>query len=688
VITGDVIGPSSAVKTLSEETEMATLLDEHGLKMSAFDPVLRDILGNKAGEEGFKVIAEAGEREHTRIELRDWLYCLAKASGTSVRKALIDGPGQNPDAFVTGIEAGFETPEEVGIPPDELTPASVAPQVIDMLDKAETLVRDNSCPNVSGAELTLALLDCADDDLLRMLDDYHTAEGMEKFKKQLLAEIRTRGDGGPKGVPLFDGAGLLNERAFTTGGRRLCRRLQEDAASIGAKKVTTRHMLYTLLGNEAGPLSVALSASGIDVKKDLHAVLSRELVRPGKRRSDNFKLTRETVFKSVIIVLEESQRLAMERDRKEIAELDIHRAFAAKETRELTRLFSKDVAIDLSSVRDRMADSDDEEEPDTPLQRYTVLEIQNRINDTIFGQEEAVKRIVPWIKRLRFGIPRDARPAGVFLFLGPTGTGKTQLAKELARYVYGDDDQMIFLEMGQFQTKESMNMFVGAPPGYVGYGDGKLTNGLRDKPESVILFDEIEKAHTQVFDALLRFADEGIISDPAGPVRDGRKCIIVMTTNAGQNWLRGHLQNNPDALSDPESLTKELFGAAMKELQERGFRPEFLGRVDERITFLPFSQATCRQIVDGILKRELAKFAELKSVGIEVHDDVRALLAQFTFDRAIEEGARGAPRAVNQYIISPVIDLLSEYEEKDEGLPAELIATRVGMSDIELEVKE
>ncbi len=326
------------------------------------------------------------------------------------------------------------------------------------------------------------------------------------------------------------------------------------------------------------------------------------------------------------------------------------------------------------------------DEEESPIHRYTILEIEQNISERICGQDGAVAKVIPWIKRLRFGIPRDGRPAAVFLFLGPTGSGKTQLAKELARYVYGDEDMMTFLEMGQFKTKESMSMFIGAAPGYVGYGDGKLTNGLRDKPESVVLFDEIEKADTQVFDTVLRFADEGVISDPAGPVRDGRKCIIVMTTNAGQKWLRDYLRTNPSSRDDPDSLSEQLFDAAMKELEEKGFRPEFLGRVDERIVFLPFTVEVCRAIVDQVLNRELEKFRKIKGITIEVGDKVRNVLANQSFKRSLEEGARGAPRAINECIVTPVIDVLAETEGEGKA-PTHLEAVVEGLSVIKLEVR-
>jgi ATP-dependent Clp protease ATP-binding subunit ClpA len=170
-------------------------------------------------------------------------------------------------------------------------------------------------------------------------------------------------------------------------------------------------------------------------------------------------------------------------------------------------------------------------------------------------------------------------------------------------------------------------------------------------------------------------------------VRDGRKCIIVMTTNAGQQWLRDHLKTNPDSIHNAKEITGQLFEAAMRELREKGFRPEFLGRVDERITFLPLNEETCRKIVDSTLAKEMSKFSKLKDVMIEVPDRVREVLAHYAFERSSDEGARGAPRAVNEHIVAPAIDRLSDYEEQSKPTPSRLIASVEGLSKIVLEAK-
>jgi ATP-dependent Clp protease ATP-binding subunit ClpC len=563
------------------------------------------------------------------------------------------------------------------MPLAKLTAAVATPEVLKMLEEAERLAAEHQNPQVNEAALTLALIHTATGILSLMLNSWATEEGLQRFAALLRGRIAGEAQEITRDT-FFDSQGKLNLALFDANGRKFCQRLREDMASMGAKQVTTHHLLYTLLGLESGLLFRGLAIRGINVKRDLHTLLSRELARPGAKRNPDFALASSSLFGAVVEVFVEAGKVARERGANAIAEADVSRAFLQKQSRVLTQLFPKDAPLDAQSLRDYLDSTEMEEaEEEKPILRFTIGDIEKRINQRIRGQSQAVGRIMPWIKRLRFGLRRKGRPAAVFLFLGPTGTGKTQLAKELANYVFGDEDMLLFMEMGQFQTKESMSGFIGAPPGYVGYGEGKLTNGLRDKPECVVLFDEIEKADVQVFDTLLRFADEGLISDPAGPVRDGQKCIIVMTTNAGQTWLQNDYLKIQEALRHPAQLTDtlaqaranqdlpgRLLEAARGELQKKGFRPEFIGRVDELVTFLPFDQPTCREILDDILEQERLELLDLKGVELVVEERARDILTEKAMIRTLSEGARGIPRVVNEYSINKAIDELTDLEER------------------------
>lgn len=661
------------------------LLTDQGLKIHAFNPIVAGILGNVKGEEGSKVLSEAISHGRTKILLRDWVYCLAKATSSNLHKRFILRQGKSIEEFITILEEGLSDDEtEFGIPPVRVTSSCVEGPVMKAMDNTENMARKYQMERIDDAVLTISLLKNADDDLKDLLESWIGQDQYKSFLASLNRQV-VRGK-----VPvLFDDKGRMKAEYFMASGKKSLKRLIEDAASLGVKKISVRHMLYSLLGDEASLLSRTLTNMGVDVKRDLHALLSRELTRPSIKRVELLEPTIENMMDNVIKVFEQAHESAYRREEHGIIEHDISLAFVIKQSREVTRLMAGKKSVDIPNLRTIMdeTDPDSEEEDDRRVKEISAAEIEKQIKDRIKGQDVAVQRVMPWIKRLHFGIPRDGRPAGVFLFLGPTGTGKTQLAKELARYVFGDEDMLIFMEMGQFKTKESMNMFIGAPPGYIGYGDGKLTNGLRDNPESVVLFDEIEKADTQVFDTLLRFADEGFISDPAGPVRDGRKCLIVMTTNAGQTWLRNRIQEDPSILLNTNSLTEDLFKAAMDELSKSGFRPEFLGRLDERITFLPLTEKVCREIVDLVLTKEIAKFRDLKGVEISVDDNARPVLAKFAHKRSMEEGARGAPRAVNDFIVTPVIDILSDMKATGEKLEGKkLNATSQGLDKVVLEV--
>ncbi len=637
---------------------MTSVLDTAKLYLSAFTPELAAILGDKRTEPGCQVVSEAVIQGRSRIRNRDWLYLLIRQPDTLVRRRLVDRHKKSPETFISTFESACGADDAaVGLPPDRLSLDTVATDVITMLEEAERLANEHGATRIDETLLTLAILSSLPAQDRAVLESWATVDGIE----ELFEELRGLITAPFVELTLFTEDGALNNAAFLASGRQFCQRVAEDAASLGAGRLATRHVLYSLLGDESGLIVTALQQQGCQVSRDFHSVLVRELRRSRKRSPKRPSLHRDSVFGPVRDWLNEALRLALSRRSAGIAAFDLEVAFARTQLSEITRLVPPESHWSPDSFQEflRQAEPSDDDFPVASPNVCPPELLESEIRRSLFGQDEAIRRVLPWVKRLQFGLPRDDRPAGVFLFLGPTGTGKTQLAKELARCVYGDPEAVLFVEMGQFKTKESVTGLIGASPGYVGYGEGKLTNGLRDRPECIVLFDEIEKAHTSVFDVILRFADEGLISDPAGPVRDGRKCIVVMTTNAGQSWVHDKLSAGEfSSGEDLAQLLPQIRDAAERELRAAGFRVEFLGRVDETIIFLPLDAEACRSIVDLVVEKEVSRFREHKAIDLVVAEEVRQILAVAVHQRSLREGARCAPRVVNDTIVTPVIELM------------------------------
>ena len=248
------------------------------------------------------------------------------------------------------------------------------------------------------------------------------------------------------------------------------------------------------------------------------------------------------------------------------------------------------------------------------------------------GQQIAVQQVLPWIKRMLFGLLRDDKPAATFLFIGQSGVGKTVLAKELARIVCGNEERLVFFEMTQFHGPSAIPMLIGAPPGYIGFGEGGLTNALRDLPERVLFFHEIDKAEPVVAELLMRFMDSGFVPDAAGPMRDGRKAIVILASSIGQN-LDIEKHSSADATQIVEKLIKS---AKMR------FSPDFLARIDEIVCFVPFSKSACREIVDIAIEREVLRLRQVKGIRLCVDEAARNLIAEAFHDLSLVQGARAA----------------------------------------------
>ena len=277
-----------------------------------------------------------------------------------------------------------------------------------------------------------------------------------------------------------------------------------------------------------------------------------------------------------------------------------------------------------------------------------LLELENNLNKTVIGQEPAVKKIAKAIRRNRVGIKDPNRPIGSFIFLGSTGIGKTHLAKQLAKEIFGDEDALIRVDMSEYQEKYTMSRLIGSPPGYVGHDQGgQLTEAVKNKPYSVVLFDEIEKANKDIFSLLLQMMDDGHLTDSFGRKINFKNCLIIMTSNLGvkklQDFGAGVGFDTNARMSGDEDLKKALL---QKELKNH-FTPEFLNRLDEVIVFNPLKETEVRQIVDIELSK-LSKRLDKLGYNIDITKELRDMLADIGFDE--KYGARPIKRAIQEKI--------------------------------------
>lgn len=277
-----------------------------------------------------------------------------------------------------------------------------------------------------------------------------------------------------------------------------------------------------------------------------------------------------------------------------------------------------------------------------------LLKLEDTLHERVIGQHDAVVAISKAIRRARVGLKSPNRPIGSFIFCGPTGVGKTELAKALAEAVFGSEDNMIRVDMSEFMEKHSTAKLIGSPPGYVGYDDGgHLTELVRKKPYSVILFDEIEKAHPDVFNIMLQILDDGRLTDAKGRHINFKNTIIIMTSNVGASMItttsRLGFSTSDDESKDKYEKLKETVTEEMK----KAFRPEFLNRIDETIVFAHLSQEEIRQIVDLMLKDLFKRLAE-RELSVEVTDEVKDHLAKNGYSEAY--GARPLRRLIQRKI--------------------------------------
>ncbi|MBQ1515669.1 MAG: AAA family ATPase, partial [Lachnospiraceae bacterium] len=301
-------------------------------------------------------------------------------------------------------------------------------------------------------------------------------------------------------------------------------------------------------------------------------------------------------------------------------------------------------------------------------ERMKTLHLDDELHKRVIGQDEGVRKVSDAILRSKAGIKDPNRPIGSFLFLGPTGVGKTELAKALAESLFDDEKNMVRIDMSEYMEKHSVSRLIGAPPGYVGYDEGgQLTEAVRRKPYSVVLFDEVEKAHPDVFNVLLQVLDDGRITDSQGRTVDFKNTILIMTSNIGSAYLL-------DGIDSEGNITEQAQNLVMAELRAH-FRPEFLNRLDETILFKPLTKENIGGIVDLMMADINRRLAE-KEIAIELTDEAKQFVIDGGYDPVY--GARPLKRFLQKYVetLAAKIILSDEVHEGD--------VIRIGCEDGEL----
>ncbi|MBR3361372.1 MAG: ATP-dependent chaperone ClpB [Lachnospiraceae bacterium] len=355
--------------------------------------------------------------------------------------------------------------------------------------------------------------------------------------------------------------------------------------------------------------------------------------------------------------LPEAQKQLAEEEAK-VSERDLSLVRQAVTDEEIARIVSRWTGIPVSKLNE--------------TERAKILNLSDILHKRVIGQDEAVSRIVDAIWRSKAGIKEPGRPIGSFLFLGPTGVGKTELAKALAEALFDDEGNMVRIDMSEYMEKHSVSRLIGAPPGYVGYDEGgQLTEAVRRKPYSVVLFDEVEKAHPDVFNVLLQVLDDGRITDSQGRTVDFKNTIIILTSNLGSQFLL-------DGIDEDGNISVVAEEMVMGQLRSN-FRPEFLNRLDEIILFKPLTKENVAAIID-LQMTAINKLVAEKQLSIELTDAAKELVTDRSYDPAY--GARPLKRFLQKNVTTLAARLILEGNLK----PDDVILIDVG-ADGELEAK-
>ena len=362
-------------------------------------------------------------------------------------------------------------------------------------------------------------------------------------------------------------------------------------------------------------------------------------------------------FEKAAALRDEEQKLTEERKQKESSWRDGSRDSIAEVTEDdIAEVLAMSTGIPVFKL--------------TQTESAKLLKMEDELHKRVIGQDVAVKALAQSIRRTRSGLKDPKRPGGSFIFAGPTGVGKTELAKALAEFLFGDEDALIQLDMSEFSEKHTSSRLFGAPPGYVGYDEGgELTEKVRRRPFSVVLFDEVEKAHPDIFNSLLQILEEGRLTDSQGRKVDFKNTVIIMTTNLGTRDINKGVLTG---FQSTENITHDYsrMKAKVNEELKQHFRPEFLNRVDEVVVFPPLDKEQIKQIVD-LMIANLAKRMEAQDMKLQITDEARELLADRGFDPVL--GARPLRRAIQR----DIEDALSERILFGDILPGQVVTVGV-----------
>jgi ATP-dependent Clp protease ATP-binding subunit ClpC len=419
----------------------------------------------------------------------------------------------------------------------------------------------------------------------------------------------------------------------------------DDSALVAAAKLSQRYIsdrylpdkAVDLIDEAASRLRIDLETAPPEVRDLEHRIKQlREEEEAASQRQD---YQRAAELKGERMKLEQDYNQARQRW------LGEKRQDGTVGEEDIVRLISEWTGIPVS----RMLETENEK----------LVHMEERIHDRIVDQEEAVTAVSEAIRRSRAGLKDPKRPIGSFIFLGPTGVGKTELARALAEFLFDDEDAMVRLDMSEYMEKHTVARFVGAPPGYVGYEEGgQLTEAVRRRPYRVILFDEIEKAHPDVFNVLLQLLEDGRLTDGHGRTVDFRNTVVIMTSNLGTE----EFQRQSMGFGRKEGGDEDRMRRNIEHALKQTFRPELLNRIDDVIIFQQLTEEQLRSVVDLLLKETAERLAE-RNMTIEVTDEAKAWLVQRGYDPVY--GARPLRRAIQRHVDNPLSTRILRGEFKD-----------------------